>query len=89
LRAREAAQQASLGRFSTSRGLQESRDPDVVPRDSAKAARGFEDAIMVHALTHNMDLGFRFKIVAPGREFNPIPGIQCGSQPILRHRAQS
>jgi hypothetical protein len=25
-------------------------------------------------LTHDTDLGFRFKIVGPGREFNPIPG---------------
>jgi hypothetical protein len=44
---------------------------------------------MVHALTHDTDLEFRFKIVGSGQEFNPIPGSQCGSQPILRDQAQN
>jgi hypothetical protein len=49
-------------------------DTRVVPGDPTKAARGFENKIMVCCLAHHIALAFRsaMELVRPRREFNGI-----------------
>src|SRR5215469_4368387 len=68
------AQQNSFGRCGALCWQLEARDAHAVPRDPAKAARGFENEIMVHRLARHMTLAFRsaMELVEPRREFNRV-----------------
>jgi len=73
----DASQQNSFGRFGTSCRQLEARNAHAVPADAAKAARGFEDEIMVRCPAQQMALAFRsvMELVGPKREFNRIPAF--------------
>src|SRR5215472_17470817 len=67
------AQKNSFGRCGALRRQLEARDARAVPGDSAKAACGFENEIMV-CPAHHMALTFRsaMELVEPRREFNRV-----------------
>src|SRR5215469_12392564 len=67
------AQQHSLGRCGALRRQLEARDARAVPGDPAKAARSFENEIMV-CPAHHMALAFRsaMELVGPRWEFNRV-----------------